>query len=226
MEDHNEPMDEFRWEEFMKKSDEIAEKLADLMEQYKDDPNLDNIIAREMGWHIVSEEDENDRAWISEMNEAVEETIEDERTEEWKRSAGMSALSEEAEEMESDPLYMQAYLFATDCMRWCKSLPDNVKDDPDMDSVMEQLMIPAAKIAGSTVLIGDEESKKDMLGLRIANFKRGLQAANNVLNGLSVVRERGLIDSENIFPVIKQGTELRNALALRIVEVREQFNNS
>jgi hypothetical protein len=225
MEDQNEPMDEFRWEEFMKKSDEIADKLADLMERFKDDPHLDDIIAREMGWHIVSEEDENDRPWIAEMNASIEESIEDERTEEWKKNAGISTSSEE-DDLENDPLYEQAFSFATDSMRWCRSLPDTVKDDPEMRSVMEQLMIPAAKIAGSTVLINDEESTKDMLGLRIANYKRGLHAANNVLNGLSVVREKGLVESEAILSIIKRGTELRNAIALRIVDVREQFNNS
>lgn len=89
---------------------------------------------------------------------------------------------------------------------------------------MEHLMIPAMKIAGALAVDGDAEAEKEILGLRLANYKRGLHAANIVLNCLSDAREKGLIASESVFPIIKQATELRNAIAVRILEVREQFN--
>ncbi|MFZ4622329.1 MAG: hypothetical protein ACOYNS_17335 [Bacteroidota bacterium] len=226
MEEHDEPMDEFQWEEFMKKSDEIADKLSKLMEQHLDDPNLDDIIAREMGWEKVSEDDGIERPWLDEMDEAIEEMMDDERSEEWKRTAGLSdGTDRERDRLEQDPLYVMGRSFTFESMRWCESLTDEVKDDAEIRTVMEHLMIPAVKIAGAMGVDGDAEAEKEILGLRLANYKRGLQAANTVLNGLSAVNAKGLVVSESIFPVIKQATELRNAIAVRILEVRERFNS-
>ena len=225
MAEHDAPMDEFQWEEFMKKSDEIADKLSKLMEQHLDDPDLDDIIAREMGWNKVSDDDGIERPWLDEMEEAVEEMLEDERSEEWKRTAGLSNEADaERAELERDPLYVMGNSFTIDSMRWCGSLSDEVKDDAGMRTVMEHLMIPAVKIAGALGVDGDAEAEKEILGLRLANYKRGLHAANIVLNGLSDARVKGLIASESVFPIIKQATELRNAIAVRILEVRDQFN--
>ena len=225
MAEHDAPMDEFQWEEFMKKSDEIAEKLSKLIDQHVDDPDLDDIIVREMGWKKVSEEDETDHPWLDEMEEAVEEMFEDERTEEWKRTAGLSTETDsERVELEHDPLYVLGNSFTVASVRWCGSLPGEVKEDAGMRTVMEHLMIPAMKIAGALAVDGDAEAEKEILGLRLANYKRGLHAANIVLNGLSDARKKGLIASESVFPIIKQATELRNAIAVRILEVREQFN--
>ncbi len=226
MEEHDAPMDEFQWEEFMKKSDEIADKLAKLMEEHMDDPDLDEIIAREMGWKKVSEDDGIERPWLDEMNEAIEEMLDDEKAEEWKKAAGFSDESDaEKTELEQDPLYVMGHSFTIDSMRWCESLSDEVKNDAGMRSVMEHLMIPAVKIAGALGVDGDAEAEKEILGLRLANYKRGLHAANTVLNGLSEAKEKGLIASEIVFPIIKQATELRNAIAVRIIEVRERFNS-
>jgi hypothetical protein len=226
MENDGTPMDEFEWEEFMKKSDAKAAKYSALLDKYMDDPNRDEIIAREMGWNTDLEEDGIERPWLDEMNDAVEEMMEDERSEEWKKAAGIpdGSLSGR-DELEKDPLYRMGHSFAIDTIRWCESLSDAVKEDPDMRKAMEHLLIPAAKIAGAVALDADEENEKEMLGLRLANYKRGLSAVNTALTHLSAVREKGLIVSESIFPFIKQATELRNALAVRIVEVREQFNS-
>jgi hypothetical protein len=225
MAEHDAPMDEFQWEEFMKKSDEIADKLSKLMEQHLDDPDLDDIIAREMGWNKVSVDDGIERPWVDEMEEAVEEMLDDERSEEWKRTAGLSNDADaERDELEHDPLYVMGNSFTIDSMRWCESLSDEVKDDAGLKTVMEHLMIPAVKIAGALGVDGDAEAEKEILGLRLANYKRGLYAANIVLNGLSDARVKGLIASESVFPIIKQATELRNAIAVRILEVRDQFN--
>jgi hypothetical protein len=225
MDNNDTPMDEFEWEEFLKKNDAMAAKYAALLDKYMDDPNCDEIIAREMGWNMGLEDDGIERPWLDEMNDAINEMLEDEKSEEWKKNAGISTGAGSGfDEMEKDPLYVLGLSFAVDSMKWCESLADEVKDDEDMRSAMENLLIPAAKIAGATATDDDEEADKDMLGLRLANYKRGLVAANNALKGLSAVSAKGLIVTESIFPFIKRATELRNALAVRIVEVRERFN--
>ena len=43
--------DEYDWERFLQQQDRKTEKYMELLEKYIDDPNRDQIIAREMGWH-------------------------------------------------------------------------------------------------------------------------------------------------------------------------------
>ncbi|MCK9409569.1 MAG: hypothetical protein M0R68_10600 [Bacteroidetes bacterium] len=224
MENEERPMDEFEWEEFLKKSDATAAKYSALLEKYMNDPNCDEIIDREMGWNSGKEDDETERPWIEEMNEAIEEMLEEEKSEEWKKKTGLNdGPGSGIEELDRDPLYIMGFTFAVDSIRWCESLPDEVKIDPDMAVAMQNFLIPAAKIAGASAS-EEEENDKDMLGLRLANYKRGISAANKSLNALSAVSAKGLIEQRHVFPFIKRATELRNALAVRIVELRDRFN--
>ena len=50
MNSDNEIWDEFKWEEFMKEQDKKLDRYMELFYRYQDDPNCDEIIAREMGW--------------------------------------------------------------------------------------------------------------------------------------------------------------------------------
>lgn len=219
MDNDGRPMDEFEWEEFLKKSDAAAAKYTALLDKYKDDPDCDAIIDREMGW---DKKDEIERPWLEEFEQAMEEAAEDERSEEWKKAAGLER-DDLSDAMEQDPLYVMGLAFAVDTIRWCNALPERVKQDPDMAEAMQHLLIPAAKIGGATA-IHDEDEDAESLGLRIASYKRGLAAANTALERMSAVQTKGLIPSDEIFPFIRRATELRNALAMRVVEVRERFN--
>ena len=42
--------DEYDWERFLQQQDHKTEKYMELLEKYLDDPQRDQIIAREMGW--------------------------------------------------------------------------------------------------------------------------------------------------------------------------------
>src|ERR1700745_2213131 len=42
--------DEYQWERFLQQQEGKAEKYLQLLEEYLDDPQRDEIIAREMGW--------------------------------------------------------------------------------------------------------------------------------------------------------------------------------
>ena len=43
-------MDEFEWEKQLKESDAMTARYSELLETYKEDPNCETIINREMGW--------------------------------------------------------------------------------------------------------------------------------------------------------------------------------
>src|SRR5947208_12341599 len=78
--DHPEKVwDEYDWERFLQEQDRKTEKYMELLERYIDDPNRDQIIAREMGWnHLLNKEgqewaDNVDSQFCEEMEPEEEE---------------------------------------------------------------------------------------------------------------------------------------------------------
>src|SRR6184192_4152673 len=69
--DHQpEPMwDEYDWERFLQQQDHKTEKYMELLEKYLDDPQRDQIIAREMGWTQLLES----KDWSAEVDALLDE---------------------------------------------------------------------------------------------------------------------------------------------------------
>src|SRR5436309_15039887 len=65
--------DEYDWERFLQQQDHKTEKYTELLEKHLDDPNRDQIIAREMGWIQLLE----GRDWTQEVDALLEEDEED-----------------------------------------------------------------------------------------------------------------------------------------------------
>jgi len=65
--------DEYDWERFLQQQDHKTEQYMQLLEKYLDDPQRDQIIAREMGWtQLLDERDwstEGDALWDEEPAE-------------------------------------------------------------------------------------------------------------------------------------------------------------
>jgi len=61
--------DEYEWERFLRQQDGKTEKYMQLLETYLDDPERDEIIAREMGWtQLLDEKD-----WSVEVDALMDE---------------------------------------------------------------------------------------------------------------------------------------------------------
>src|SRR5205807_3597554 len=61
--------DEYEWERFLQQQDHKTEKYMELLEKYLDHPQRDQIIAREMGWtQLLNEND-----WSSEVDAMLAE---------------------------------------------------------------------------------------------------------------------------------------------------------
>src|SRR5437588_9209391 len=74
MADPDEPekiWDEYDWERFLQQQDRKTEKYMELLERYIDDPNRDQIIAREMGWNHLLDKDGRD--WEDNVDSLFEE---------------------------------------------------------------------------------------------------------------------------------------------------------
>src|SRR5579862_5508021 len=106
--DHDQPekvWDEYDWERFFQEQDRKTEKYMELLERYIDDPNRDQIIAREMGWnHLLDREGQE---WVENVDSRFCEEVqaeaeaEDEAAEE---AEGASIF----ETIEAHPLYQAA----------------------------------------------------------------------------------------------------------------------
>src|ERR1700710_2793791 len=65
--------DEYDWERFLQQQDRKTEKYMELLERYIDDPNRDQIIAREMGWNHLLDKDGRD--WADKVDSLFEEEL-------------------------------------------------------------------------------------------------------------------------------------------------------
>src|SRR5205085_12141713 len=64
--------DEYEWERFLQQQDHKTEKYMELLEKYLDHPQRDQIIAREMGWTQLLNEEETD-SWSDEVDAMLAE---------------------------------------------------------------------------------------------------------------------------------------------------------
>src|SRR5438067_5441417 len=65
--------DEYEWERFLQQQDGKTEKYMQLLETYLDDPDRDEIIAREMGWtQLLDAKD-----WSAEVDALLDEGVTD-----------------------------------------------------------------------------------------------------------------------------------------------------
>ena len=69
--EHERIWDEYEWERFLQQQDGKTEKYMQLLETYLDDPERDEIIAREMGWtQLLDAKD-----WSSEVDALLDEGL-------------------------------------------------------------------------------------------------------------------------------------------------------
>src|SRR3954470_7194573 len=102
--------DEYDWERFLQQQDRKTEKYMELLERYIDDPNRDQIIAKEMGWeHLL---DKEGREWADSVDSQFVEEIaaEDDDSTEDDEESGHGA---EPEGFEVHPLYQAAFALTT-----------------------------------------------------------------------------------------------------------------
>lgn len=212
--DENEPeiWDEHRWEEFFRESDKRTEKYTQLLDKYMNHPERDRIIAEEMGWtHLFDETNDEYNEWMDEFN--IDEY---EEGEEWKHLTGYEPT--DFDSFENLPLYQKAFDFTIDAMNMVDAHLADV-DDESVSAFARSVTIPSAKIAGGFGL-GFE---MDSLGGNIANCKRGLKAANRMLNALYEIGKKELLDRDIYLEFYGRAKEVRDELAIYIVELRERF---
>lgn len=154
--------DEYEWERFLQQQDHKTEKYMELLEKYLDDPQRDQIIAREMGWTQLLNSD----TWSDEVDALLaEESTSDEN--------GASAAENSAppaDGFEDHALYRAAFALTV----WIDQLFDDqtaLQNEPAAVKLATHSALASAKLAAA---LSDDDV--DEIGMTIAYLKRALKA--------------------------------------------------
>ena len=152
--------DEYDWERFLQEQDQKTEKYMQLLEKYLDDPQRDEIIAREMGWtQLLDAKD-----WSAEVDALLDEDPEEEDDLEPDQAA------KSVETFEEHSLYRAAFALTI----WIDQLFDQkplLQNEPAAIKLATHSALASAKLAAA--LSGDDV---DEIGMTIAYLKRALKA--------------------------------------------------
>jgi hypothetical protein len=150
--------DEYDWERFLQQQDEKTEKYMDLLEKYLDDPQRDEIIAREMGWSQMLD----DNGWSAEVDALANE--------DWRSTGDEEPKPVDAETFEYHSLYRAAFALTV----WIDRLFDEhaaLQNEPAAIKLATHAALASAKLAAA---LSDEDV--DEIGMTIAYLKRALKA--------------------------------------------------
>src|SRR5688572_30867549 len=189
--------DEYEWERFLQQQDHKTEKYMELLEKYLDHPQRDQIIAREMGWTQLLNEEEGE-TWSDEVDAMLAE----------ESTSGENRVGEEAstftDGFEDHSLYRAAFALTV----WIDQLFDEqaaLQNEPAAVKLATHSALASAKLAAA---LSDDDV--DEIGMTIAYLKRALKA-------ITVSMEAGaqLLSEQLITP------RQHSVLQQRLFEVRD-----
>src|SRR5438067_2560710 len=152
--------DEYDWERFLQEQDQKTEKYMQLLETYLDDPQRDEIIAREMGWTQLLEPSE----WSAEVDDLLGEEGEEDG------DVDQDETSRTSESFEEHDLYRAALALTI----WIDQLFDEtptLQNEPAAIKLATHSALASAKLAAA--LSSDDV---DEIGMTIAHLKRALKS--------------------------------------------------
>ncbi len=155
--------DEYDWERFLQQQDQKTEKYMELLEKYLDDPQRDEIIAREMGWSQLLDA----KDWSAEVETLLNE---DWRSNDEDASADDEQKSSLVETFADHNLYRAAFALTV----WIDQLFDedsSLQNEPAAVKLATHSALASAKLAAA---LSDEDV--DEIGMTIAYLKRALKA--------------------------------------------------
>lgn len=207
--------DEYDWERFLQQQDRKTEKYMELLERFIDDPNRDQIIAREMGWeHLLDKEgqawaDSVDSQFLDEIA-AGDDELDDEDEED--------DLEDEPEGFEVHPLYQCAFALTA----WIDQLFEECGDQVSSDPAAVRLSAHAA-VAGSKLAAALSDDDIDEIGMTIAYLKRALHAVTCGLQCAMQLREERVIGSETFGGLNQRLFQVRDGIIQLMGEYRAEW---
>jgi hypothetical protein len=209
--DSDRAWDEYEWERFLQQQDQKTEKYMELLEKYIDDPQRDEIVAREMGWAHLSEEETED--WNEEAESFLDETGEGEEEED----SAINQINACAESFEQHVLYRAAFALTIWIDQLFEANPA-LQNDPAAVKLATHTALAAAKLAAA---LSDEEAEE--LGMTIAYLKRALKAVTVALDAAGQLRAEKSITAEQHSTVTQRIFQVRDGIILLMGEFRGEW---
>src|SRR3954470_7103396 len=194
--------DEYDWERFLQQQDRKTEKYMELLERYIDDPNRDQIIAREMGWnHLLDKEGQE---WADNVDSQFSEE-------------GLSEIEEEGGERASEskdnfgfevhPLYQSAFTLAAWIDQTFEDGGEKISTHPVAVKLASHAALASAKLAAA---LSDDDI--DEIGMTIAYLKRALRAVTTGLECAAQLREERILDGDRFGRLNQQLFQVRDGI--------------
>ena len=180
--------DEYEWERFLRQQDGKTEKYMQLLETYLDDPERDEIIAREMGWTQLLD----DKDWSVEVDALMDEGVAEDD------EAVIENADTSAEVFEDHNLYRAAFALTI----WIDQLFDqnaSLQSEPAAVKLATHAALASAKLAAA--LSGD---RLDEIGMTIAYLKRALKAITVSMEAAAQLRKPAGQITRSQYAVLQQ----------------------
>ena len=202
--DSDRAWDEYEWERFLQQQDQKTEKYMELLEKYIDDPNRDEIVAREMGWYHNAEDEAEE--WQDEMGAADEES-----------APPLDFVNGSGESFEQHSLYRASFNLTIWIDRLFES-ESQLQNDPAAVKLATHAALAAAKLAAA---LSDEEA--DELGMTIAYLKRSLKAITVAMDAAAQLFTERTITRAQQAALQKRLFQVRDGIILLMGEFRGEW---
>lgn len=203
--DSDRAWDEYEWERFLQQQDRKTEKYLELLEKYIDEPNRDEIVAREMGWHRT--DDDLAGEWQDDELETEEEEI----------GAGWEQMSEGAESFEQHVLYRASFSLTIWIDRMFEA-NTTLQSDPAAVRLATYAAVAAAKLAAA---LSDEEAEE--LGMTIAYLKRSLKAITVAMDAAAQLFAEKSLARAQFHSLQQRLFQVRDGIILLMGEFRGEW---
>jgi hypothetical protein len=199
--------DEYDWERFLQQQDHKTEKYMELLEKYLDDPQRDQIIAREMGWtQLLDSKD-----WSAEVDALLEE---DGQTNDGCEEEQEAAVSDT---FEDHSLYRAAFALTI----WIDRLFDqnaSLQNEPGAVKLATHAALASAKLAAAL-----SDDGVDEIGMTIAYLKRALKAITMSMDAASQLLTEELITAEQHGVLLQRLFQVRDGIITLMGEYRGEW---
>jgi hypothetical protein len=199
--------DEYDWERFLQQQDQKTEQYMQLLETYLDDPQRDEIIAREMGWtQLLDAKD-----WSAEVDALLDEEEDEDGdfTDQELRSA---------DTFEEHSLYRAAFALTI----WIDQLFDqnaSLQNEPAAVKLATHSALASAKLAAAL-----SNDHVDEIGMTIAYLKRALKAITISMDAAAQLRQPSKLITAAQHSVLRQRLfQVRDGIITLMGEYRKEW---
>jgi hypothetical protein len=203
--------DEYDWERFLQQQDRKTEKYMELLERYIDDPNRDQIIAREMGWyHLLDKDGEK---WAENVDFLFDQGLQEDTDEDEDQEEEM----DDEDGFEVHPLYKASFALTV----WIDQLFDDlgeIQNQPSAIKLSTHAAVASAKLAAA---LSDDDV--DEIGMTIAYLKRALKAIMLGIDGAVQLRKDVTLDPERFATLNQRLFQIRDGIIQLMGEYRSEW---